>query len=244
MRLPAKLGIIATVVASAVAVSASPAYASVSQQRNEAGYTGTSPSAVTKAGGTMNVPTVNCAGTTADNPAMDPSVLLIDPTSLITAQLSLLISCSGGSAVYAGAEGFVFGGSTQFLNVGPVGISPGDNVSFSFVQRWGTDVIKIADVTSHTKAKGQVSPATPPSFTNVVAASLFSCFSGCTPGGNVAPIPSFTDIAFGSWTFNRTTLTGLNSLSESEMFNGSDLQVSTSGIDASGSFSNGFVAAS
>jgi hypothetical protein len=206
-----------------------------------AGYDATAGTAFTSFAGTLTVPTVNCAA--APDSQLDPVVSVFDPSTGDGANASFFVECSGGTVDYLNSSVDVGGGGTHNSSAA-TDISPGDILRFSGREnaKGTTYTMTITDATTGYSASASAPMS--PSFTGISAATFANCFSGCTgTGGAEAPIPSFTQIAYGHLTFGGASLAALSPTGY-EMYNGSHLQVATSRISVAGTFTTRWVASS
>ena len=204
----------------------------VTKSDNSAGYSVIAGSPITSFSGTLNVPKVTCPATGSSG--MSAVISLSDPSSAGSASFGWSANCSGGSAQYDDSfAGLILDG--RFAGTDTT-IAPGDSLKFSMTQSTTKGTVKVTVIDETNKLSGTATAHIDPSLTDLAAETSF--FVGGS-SGVVTPIPSFTPVVFGSLKFNGVALSSLNP-TKIEMYDGIVLQVATSSIGSSGTFSTTF----
>jgi hypothetical protein len=203
-----------------------------------AGYTASITTAVPTVTGTLTVPTVTCpASGYADvssgvflrgTGSMFSEVFILCYNGAMEQAPLLEVSVNGGSGSNGGSSGTVF-------------VSPGDMLSFSLTDN--TTSKTLVGVVKD-KTTGYSASATAPGTIEPVPGTPLNVQAGTTVTGNgtgSTVVPAFTPgFTIGVLKLGTSTLSAF-SPTESEMFNGTTLQISTSKILTGGSFTNTFV---
>jgi hypothetical protein len=222
------LGAAATPVASA----ANPL---VVQNPNFAGYSATAPSAITTFSGAIKVPTVTCPSTGGGSSFF--ATAEIGDSSGIFVNFTVGGQClpvNGGAPTIAPASIELSSNYSPSFDTGAsVGVAAGQTVRATITEHAATGFTSLTISNPTTKASGSASTPLLPSFKDVQAGLQQDAFSG--PGTSFTPIPSFTMFSFIGLKYNGATLATL-SPTQSEMYDGSTLQVATSAISAAGTF--------
>ena len=211
----------------------------VVQSANFAGYNATAASAITTFSGAIKMPTVTCPSTGGGS-NFEASVEISDTSGNI-AVLGVGGQCSpmnGGAATNFQAAVQMNRNFSPSLDAGAsVGVAPGQTVHATITENATTGFTSLTIANPTTKASGSASTPLVPSFNDVRAGLDQLSFSA--PGSSFTPIPSFTAFSFIGLKFNGATLATL-SPTESEMYDGSTLQVATSAFGAGGGFNTIF----
>jgi hypothetical protein len=231
-------GVLACLLGVVASTAASAAGFAVSKNANFAGYDATASTPITTFSGGITLPTVTCP-TTGSGSSFFAEVDLGDAFGTVA-----ILSVGGQCLPANNGVATIFPASIQLIsNVSPsldagasVGLAAGQTVNATITVNTGAGMTSLTITNPATKTKGSASTPLAPSFTSVNAGLDQTAFSG---PGNVTPIPTFTAFTFSGLKFNGATLATL-SPTESEMFDGSTLQVATSTIAANGSFSTIF----
>ncbi len=224
------VSLIATALFSAPAVGAT-AGPLVVRSPNVAGYNATDPSPVTSFSGTLSVPALTCPAT--GNLQMLAQVSLVDPATADQADFQWSIACISGTALYSSATAYVGTYATGFGQAAIAAVA-GDTLKLAMSEDSvkGTVTVKITDTSNRQTASAKV-----PLQASLTALSAQIDFP--TGTANVTPIPTFTNVRFGDLKYNGAILSSL-SPTNTEMYDGTTLQVSTSPISAAGTFSTVF----
>jgi hypothetical protein len=198
-----------------------------------AGYVATSPTGITSFTGSLTIPAITCPAT--GSPIMTVQVDL--GGSSFQVLLGWQAHCASGSLSLPGASALFCSNSGQFC--GPsagVNAAPGDSIQFSMSENTKTTTTTVKLTNSTEKQNASASVQSLLSQPDIGVTTAFCCGNA---QGNVTPIPSFTPIKFGNLKFNGAILSSFNPIRE-EMFDGTTLQVATSSVSSTGSFTNTF----
>jgi hypothetical protein len=213
-------------------VSATPALAgarTIVHSTNFAGYTASSVTSVTSFSGSLSSPTLTCPAT--GQFTIQPEVRVTSPTHQASVSAYEVLSCSNGSAFGGQFDASVTNAAGKSAFAG-LQVAPGDSLRFKMTESdAGVATILVSNVTAGTTA--------------TAAANGVGGLTEITVGTTLnspapTPIPSFTPITFGGLRIGASTLSAFTT-TESEIFNGIVLQVSTSAISANGGVVNRFV---
>jgi hypothetical protein len=236
MRLSFRLaGVIGLAGALAMMLSAPAAATSaVVHTKNSAGYSATSPTGITSFTGTLNVPTITCPAT--GSLFMSVSVNLGGDSSG-SIVFTLDGNCSSGSLFGLDAAAFFCLSSTGGIcePEAHVAAAAGDVLNFSLSEHTSTST---STVTVINPTEKQSSSASAHTLLSEPSINAQTDISGSKPG-NVTPIPSFTPIKFSNLKFNGEILSSFSPI-KFEMYDGTTLQVATSSISSTGTFTNTF----
>ncbi len=231
-------GALSCLLGAAAAPAASASKPPVVKSTNFAGYNATAPSAITTFSGAITIPTVTCPSTGGGSDFF--AAAEIQDTSGNVATFTVGGQClpvNGGAPSALSASVALFSNFSPSLNAQTgIGVAAGQRVNATITEHTATGFTSVTITNPTTKTSGSASTPLVPSFTDVQAGLQQTSFSG---GGSFTPIPSFTSFKFTSLKFNGATLATL-SPTESEMYDGSTLQVATSAIGAKGSFTTIF----
>jgi hypothetical protein len=243
MKSVVRFGLVALSAVALVGEVATPALAAPGAftKSDFAGYQATATTAFTAFAGTLTVPTVNCSA--APNSSLSPVVSVSDPSNGDSANASFFVNCSNGTVDYSNSSVAINSGGTHYSS-GATDISPGDLLKFSGKENAKGTIYTVTIIDTMTAYSASASAPMSPSFTGATASTFLSCFSNCTgSNGAQAPIPSFTPITYGHVTFGGASLATLSPTGY-EMYDGSNLQVSTSKLSSAGKFITKWVASS
>lgn len=207
---------------------------SVTHSNNFAGYSSTSSIAVTSFTGSLSVPSITCPATGSPHVSAtlnlngDPAYDLI---------FGWQAQCTNGSLILDGVSAIFCPTAGQFCNPSAgVSAAPGDSIQLSMSEnrKTSTTTVKLTNSTQKQTASASVrSLLSEPS----IGAGTGICSATCQ--GNTTPIPSFNPIKFGNLKFNGLTLSSF-SPTRIEMFDGTTLQVATSSVSSTGTFTTTF----
>ena len=202
-----------------------------------AGYSASITSTVSTVTGTLSVPTFTCPATGYVD--LSSGVFLSGSSSMYA---ETFVLCDDGTMPQPPLfEVGVYGGMSTYGSNGDLFVSPGDKLSFTMSANGTTDTLTgvIKD-----KTTGFGASASGPGSLQSVTAPTVNVQAGTTATGDGATptaVPSFTPgITIGTLKFGTSLLSAFGP-TESEMFNGTTLLISTSKIGTGGSFTNGFV---
>lgn len=216
-----------------VMLFAGPASATITKSPSFAGYGATATTPFASFSGSLTAPTtVTCPA----SGQVDMNMAVTLGSASDTAYFSTDFFCSNGSVVTGDAYASIcYGGPT--CPQGNVAFKPGDVLHFKLAESASTGytTLTVTNATQQQIASAAVHQL--PSFTSVQAGTSFCCSSGTSQ--NITPIPSFTAVKFSALKFNGALLSAL-SPAESEMYDGTVLQVATSAISSTGGFTNTF----
>jgi hypothetical protein len=211
----------------------------IAQSPGFAGYNATAPSAITMFSGSIKMPTVTCPLT--GGPSSFGANVEIQDTSGNIAAFTVGGQCSpmnGGPPTISPASIQLVSNFSPSLDAGAsVGVVAGQTIHATITEHATTGFTSLTITNPTTRASGSASTPLVPSFTGVQAGLQQFSLSG--PGTSFTPIPTFTMFSFIGLKFNGATLATLNP-TESEMYDGSTLQVATSAIAAGGTFNTIF----
>ena len=116
-----------------------------------------------------------------------------------------------------------------------VNAKPGDSLTFSLSENTATSTTTITAINSTEKQTASASAHI------LLKESVINAETGIfgSKPGSVTPIPKFTPITLANLKFNGAILSSFHP-TEFEMYDGSTLQVATSAISSTGSFTNTF----
>jgi len=201
---------------------------------NSAGYQGNSSAGITKFTGSVNVPTITCP--TTGSPFMDATISLGGSSS---GSLNFMwnASCTNGSLSLEGAAAIMCLGSAGGIcePEAQVNAAAGDSLTFSLRENTATSTTTITVINS---TEQQTASASAHILLKESVVNAETDISGTKPG-SVTPIPKFTPITFGNLKINGAILSSLHPI-EFEMYDGTTLQVATSSISSTGTFTNTF----
>ena len=195
-----------------------------------AGYQAYDPTPITTFSGTLTMPTFTCPPTGSFN--FSAEVSLNSPAGQ-DGGMNWNTSCYNGTSQGSSASVYVLDAAAQLVGA-EVGIAPGQSVQAAITPNTltGRTTVTIKNLTTSANAKG----STP----NLVSFNgVFAALSDGNYSGTGMAIPSFTKATFGKLLFNGATLATL-SPTRYDLYDGTTLQVATTPISASGTFSTVF----
>jgi hypothetical protein len=179
--------------------------------------------------GTVSVPTVTCPAT--GTMTLEPAVAIHTSGNYLL--FDDFVTCSAGTKSSAGFTAAIFLATGGFdIASANLATAPNDVVKLQLtIAGSGAATMKISDATAKTAAS-----ATAP-----VTGSITSVQAGTSVfGGSPTVVPAFSPVAFGALKVGAASLASLTP-AEYEIYNGAQLQLSTSKISKKGSFTNTFV---
>lgn len=202
--------------------------------KNNAGYTANSATGITSFTGTLGVPTITCPATGS---TFISAAVNLGGDSSGSMVFTWDTTCSNGTLFGLDAAAFFCLSSTGGIcePEAHVAAAPGDVLNFSLSENTATTTSTVSVVNSTEK---QSSSASAHVLLSESVINAETDISGSKPG-NVTPIPSFTPIKFGNLKFNGAILSSFSPL-KFEMYDGTTLQVATSAISSTGTFTTTF----
>jgi len=195
-----------------------------------AGYQASLVTPVTTISGTLTVPALTCPATGQVN--LSAQVSAFSPSGQ-DAGFDWYAYCSNGVAYYNGASVYTNNGGSTLVGAN-VGIAPGQTIKAAINQNTvtGKTTVTIKNLTTLANASGST-----PNLLSFVGVSA-GLFDQNTSGVGMT-IPSFSKVTFGKLLFNGAPFSTLSS-TRSDLYNGSTLQVATTPISSTGTFSTVF----
>ncbi|MDQ1428781.1 MAG: hypothetical protein QOK39_2257, partial [Acidimicrobiaceae bacterium] len=179
--------------------------------------------------GSLSSPTITCPAT--GQFTIMPEVRLTSPTHQASVSAYEFLSCSNGSTFGGQFNASVTNAAGKSAFAG-LQVAPGDSLRFRMTESGaGVATVVVSNLTAGTTATAAANGVG-----GLTEISAGTSLNAPAP----TPIPSSTPITFGGLRIGASTLSAF-STTESEIFNGTVLQVSTSAVATNGGIANKFV---